>query len=339
MQTENLTSLTAVRILRNGELVKTIENPALGTELTFKDENLDPGAYTYSVVTVNADGEGPAMSADTYVGVKLPASPQNVSFEENPAKLGEVTITWDAVNKAEDGSMIPPTFISYDVVELIGDKQILIATVTEPSYTYQAVEPGQLQQFKRYAVFAETESGVGRGLATATKPVGDPSKLPFAESYANAGVTTPIAINGAWGTVVDGDIVNGPVAVDGDNGYMVMIGTHIDETADYMIGKLDLTEAKSPYLSAGIQYRFPIQATPTSMNFVSSSLPTANKLLSSHSPSLRNVATKAGTASSSTSANSPARLSSLTSAPKWSIWPSCCSTMCACSTLPTTTSS
>lgn len=249
MQTENLTSLTAVRILRNGELVKTIENPALGTELTFKDENLDPGAYTYSVVTVNADGEGPAMSADTYVGVKLPTSPQNVSFEENPAKLGEVTITWDAVNKAEDGSMIPPTFISYDVVELIGDKQILIATVTEPSYTYQAVEPGQLQQFKRYAVFAETESGVGRGLATATKPVGDPSKLPFAESYANAGVTTPIAINGAWGTVVDGDIVNGPVAVDGDNGYMVMIGTHIDETADYMIGKLDLTEAKSPYLS------------------------------------------------------------------------------------------
>lgn len=249
METEALSSLTAVKILRNGELVNTIQAPALGTQLTYKDENLKPGAYTYSVVTVNADGEGPAVTADTYVGVKLPASPKNVAFTENAEKPGEVTITWDAVTTAEDGTTIPASFISYDVVELIGNKQYLIETVKDNSYTYQAVEPGKMQQFKRYAIFAETESGPGRGLGSTMKPVGDPSKLPFTESYADAGVTTPIAINGAWGTVVDGDIKNGPVAVDGDNGYMVMIGSYINETADYMIGKLDLTEAKSPYLS------------------------------------------------------------------------------------------
>lgn len=251
MQTEDLTSLTSVDVYRNGELAKSFASPALGTRLAFRDDNLTPGAYTYRFVTRNDNGEGPDVTVETYVGVRLPARPDNVMFEENPDKPGEVTITWDAVTTDETGASIPAGYVSYSVVELQGSKQVFIDDVKDAtSYTYQAVGPDDMQQFKRYAIFAETESGTGYGLASVMKPVGKDCRLPFTESFADAGVSNPIAIeNDAWGTLMDGDIQGGPVAVDGDNGYACMIATNQDQVSDLITGKISLEGARNPYLT------------------------------------------------------------------------------------------
>lgn len=250
METEDLKSLTSINVYRNDELLKSYEAPVLGSDFTFKDEDLKPGQYTYRVVTVNEEGEGPAMTQTVYVGAKLPARPNNVAFTESETTPGEVTITWDPVTTDVDGGTLPEEFVSYNVVDLVYGQQIYLKTVQGTSYTYQAVDADAAQEFKCYAIFAETESGIGYGLGSMTKPVGKPSSLPYRESFADAGVKNPIALEtSAWGTVVDGDIENGPVAVDGDNGYAVMIATFADETSELVTGKIDLTEAKNPYLT------------------------------------------------------------------------------------------
>lgn len=250
MQTQDLTALTAVKVYRNGEVVKTFTSPAPGSTLSFRDDDLKAGQYDYSVITENDMGSGPAVEAGTYVGVKLPARPNNVAFEESADTPGEVTITWDAVTADVDGGALPAQFVKYSVVELQGNNQIFLTDVEGTSYTYQAVEAGAKQQFKRYAVFAETESGTGYGLATTLKPVGKACTLPFVESFADARISNPVAISSsAWGTLMDGDIENGPVAADGDNGYACMIASYQNENSDLITGKISLEGATNPYLT------------------------------------------------------------------------------------------
>ena len=53
-------NLTQIEILRNGEVVKTFENVAPGTELSYvdADETLTIGSYSYQVIAYNAYGKG-----------------------------------------------------------------------------------------------------------------------------------------------------------------------------------------------------------------------------------------------------------------------------------------
>ena len=66
-QSGNPTTLSAVSVLRNGQLVQSFENPEAGAEVTWIDSNVPlPGIYTYSVYAVNEVGESPkAVATDT----------------------------------------------------------------------------------------------------------------------------------------------------------------------------------------------------------------------------------------------------------------------------------
>ena len=78
----NLTeALTAVKILRDGEVVKTLENVAVGSEQECVDEVPEEGLYTYQIIPSNASGDG-RKSDKLNVKVVMPQDvPYVVTFD------------------------------------------------------------------------------------------------------------------------------------------------------------------------------------------------------------------------------------------------------------------
>lgn len=64
----NLTSLSAVEIRRDGELVATVPNPGVGEQVTVSDVVPEKGTYTYTVAAVNAAGAGRVTEQSIFVG-------------------------------------------------------------------------------------------------------------------------------------------------------------------------------------------------------------------------------------------------------------------------------
>ena len=94
-----LTGDVTIEVLRNGELVKTIENVAPGSTQTYTDEVPAEGAYVYKLVTYNAAGKG-RTSKEQKVTVMLPKDlPYFVSFDETDAFY-----KFQVIDNNDDGS-------------------------------------------------------------------------------------------------------------------------------------------------------------------------------------------------------------------------------------------
>ena len=55
---EELSALTKIEVLRDGDVVKTFDAPSVGGALSFKDEGLTAGTHKYQVIPYNEDGIG-----------------------------------------------------------------------------------------------------------------------------------------------------------------------------------------------------------------------------------------------------------------------------------------
>ena len=64
-----MTSITKIEVLRDDQLVKTFENPAIGEQLSFTDEGMSNGFHTWRVVPSNEKGEGTEAEVKAYVGI------------------------------------------------------------------------------------------------------------------------------------------------------------------------------------------------------------------------------------------------------------------------------
>ena len=82
---EDLTENLTIDILRNGEIVKSLEGVAPGSEQSFTDEVEAEGAYRYQVVAANAAGQGRKSDIIT-VKVSMPQDvPYVVNFTDEEA--------------------------------------------------------------------------------------------------------------------------------------------------------------------------------------------------------------------------------------------------------------
>lgn len=82
---DELTGNVTIGILRDGELVKTLENVAPGSEQVFTDEVPAEGNYSYRLTASNAAGKGRTTAAVT-VKVKMPANvPYVADFSDSDA--------------------------------------------------------------------------------------------------------------------------------------------------------------------------------------------------------------------------------------------------------------
>ena len=242
-----LDELMYVNLMRDGSVINTWTAPAMGATLTYTDNLPSSGTYTYTVVSVNADGTAPEAVATTFVGVDYPAPLTGlVAFEtENP---GEVTLEWDAVTTTESGGAIDETMVTYQVYRIInGTPNAVSGRLTATTYTYQAVAAGS-QEFVQFVVYPFTDRGNGQYGLSDFFPAGTP--------YNGLTLTNQddfkkyiFGVNGAGGgewAMYDDNLLP---SQDCDNGMAAMYGRYEDTSAELYTGLVSLDAISNPGLT------------------------------------------------------------------------------------------
>lgn len=250
-----LGQLSKIELSRDGEVIRTFDSPTPGSALTHEDVLAENATHTYRAVAFNASGEGRAASSTVYVGIPVPATPADATAVETSSQ-GEVTLSWTPVTTDVDGNPIRPEMVRYYLIDLVGDQQVPIAdNLTETSYTFTSVSPGEAQAFKQFAVAAKTSAGFSQARLTEAIPVGEPYALPYTESFAGGKAATifgtrPLvsAYYGKW-SIAGPDTFTDMEAADGDGGYAYHYCKYIDCPSMLFTGKIALSGARKPILS------------------------------------------------------------------------------------------
>lgn len=245
---ETLAAITKIELSRDGNVIKTFDAPAPGDELSHED-TAETGTHTYSVQAFNADGAGEVASVTAFVGIDKPGAPENVTMVETSTP-GEVTITWDAVTVDQNGNAINSALVKYLVAERVttGWTPIFETPISATTYTFQAVPAGE-QDFAQYAIFAVTDGGTGTGAPTEMIPVGTPYEG-MEESFPDGTLSYVLGLDssngGSWSLFGDD---SGIPSQDGDNGFIGMEASYLEQGADLFTGKISLAGAVNPGIS------------------------------------------------------------------------------------------
>lgn len=247
---EALESLTEVTVSRDGEVVKTFENPGVGVRLVFNDTLEEGGNYNYTVVASNEEGAGKSATIAVFVGVNQPGEPQGIILSE-VGNTGTVVLTWDEVTKDINGYPLNPEMVKYIVAEQTNSGWAAISEeLSANTFTYDAVPAGE-QDFVQLAVFAVTEGGQ-TGAVSDLVAVGTPYNG-MEESFADGSLhyiwgTGYAQYGGAW-SIFDDDPSNDITSSDGDNGYAAMKGEYLESSAGLFTGKISLANFATPGVS------------------------------------------------------------------------------------------
>ena len=237
-----------VVVLRNGEAIKTLTGVAPKTAQTVEDQLDKAGTYSYSVVCYNEFGEGMSANTSVYVGTNIPSKPASASIKET-STLGEVTIEWTPVTTDINGRTIAASKVTYTIAAPTSVGWSTVKSgLTGTSYTFQAATTEQ--DMVQYAVFAETEGGVGDGAATKMIPVG-PAYKGMAESFPDG------SPENLWAPEVYGEGYvgiftdeSGVASQDGDNGFIGVVSeTTLGDGASLASGKISLEGMDNPAIS------------------------------------------------------------------------------------------
>ncbi|WP_237778346.1 choice-of-anchor J domain-containing protein [Alloprevotella tannerae] len=241
-------TLTKVEILRNGKLIHTIENPAKGAMLTYKDKSDDiaNGINTYSVVVSNASGAGRVVVRDVYIGYDLPRAPQNIKLVDNFD--GTALLSWDSPGiKGVNDGYVDESELTYNVFSVQGESVSTFRTgVTERSLDITDVPQTGEQSLFYFLLKASSSVGESKIGRSPWIIAGSPYTLPFHEGFPDGNIE-----NGFWTRGKDGknniEIVN-ETSSDNDGGCLKFLADKSGESASISSGKIDLAQANNPSL-------------------------------------------------------------------------------------------
>lgn len=238
-------SVDKIELSRGGLLIKTFENPAPGSLLTYEDELEAGGEFVYSAVAYCGASVGEAATVTAFIGTPVAAAPASVTIRETAD--GVISLSWEKVALSADGNAINPDKVRYNIYDANSYGDPLAENITEIPYVFQAVEEGA-QKFVQYSVAAVTDGGESGKTLTLSIAAGTPYEE-FHESYAGGEASTIYTterINyGNWAIQTDDEEA---VAADGDGGFMVMNGYFSDYCGSMTTGKISLKDMKAPAL-------------------------------------------------------------------------------------------
>lgn len=241
-------TLTKVEILRNGKLIHTIENPAKGAMLTYKDKSDDiaNGFNKYTVVVSNASGAGRVVERDVYIGYDLPRAPQNIKLVDNFD--GTALLSWDSPGiKGVNDGYVDESELTYNVFSVQGESVSTFRTgVTERSLDITDVPQTGEQSLFYFLLKASSSVGESKIGRSPWIIAGAPYTLPFHEGFPDGNIE-----NGFWTRGKDGknniEIVN-ETSSDNDGGCLKFLADKCGESASISSGKIDLAQANNPNL-------------------------------------------------------------------------------------------
>lgn len=137
-QNQTLTSLTGVKIYRNGELVQTISTNEVGKAgNTWTDNTLSQsGVYTYKVMPYNEAGDGLYKEASSFIGKDKPGQVKVLTLSVN-GSTG--TISWTAPLNGQNGGYFDSSSLKYKVIRY-PDMKVIADGITKTSITDQVDE-------------------------------------------------------------------------------------------------------------------------------------------------------------------------------------------------------
>ncbi len=257
---DDLTYLSKIEVSRNGQILKTFENPIPGEELKYMELVEEAGDYSFTV-TPFSSSEGIASNVKHFIGTRKALSPANVKVIETENK-GSVTVSWEDPETDINGDPINPENISYYIEKIIHSNgqstpSLLKRFVKGNNYTAMIVNPEADQEFYSFAVYAETDGGISEKSESGLIPLGKPYPLPYSDSFSkeDSYLMSSYAVKGdtLWELYSDED--NNVESNHSEGGYSGMINGNHDDSALLFTGKIDLTSASKPVLTYYV-YKF-----------------------------------------------------------------------------------
>lgn len=265
----DLTEITKVLITSRWEVDKfEFTDVKPGQKIEIKDVEMYAGINNrFTAVAYVGETAGDKVEHKSiWCGPDTPLAPQNVRLVQGD-DFSTAVLKWDAVGEVgEHGGYVNPAEVTYYIFDAFGSYyDPAVATTQETSYTFTYPDL-KGQDFVAYQVTAGYGENYSLDTSSNILTVGEPDKLPFKESFADARYDmiwlvdpNSTSENQSLGTVddnyfpslIDPEDPEAPAPLtsqDGDNGFFYWLP--IDNTAMYgMVStRVDISGAANPVL-------------------------------------------------------------------------------------------
>lgn len=275
-----LSSLTKATVYRDNAVIKTFDNPAVGTQLSYEDTGMSNGKHTYKVVVANETGDSEAVQADAFIGTDIPGAVENLRFSYN-YETETATLTWDAPTVGANGGYFNADNLTYNIrrthqtepfvtghttntfteevgIEFLKEAEIEVAKQWEDvgmPVTVTFVIDGQ--GLMSYYIKAVNAGGEGAEVQSNSLVIGEQNTLPYAESFAEGKYAHYWRADIRTGRARWSPIPDSRWPQDGDGGMLGINGIEGNETAMAHTGNISLKDANSPVLMFYYRYETP----------------------------------------------------------------------------------
>lgn len=229
----------SIIIARGETVITTLSNVAPGEECFYTDELPGAGTYTYTVTPVIGGSEGTPMSANVYVGIAKPLAPTGLTLVETDED-GIVTLGWNAVTTNELGYEMLPELVSYTIMTVAENPEVIASGIKGTSHTFRAVD-ARYQTFVEYFVVASTEAGSSAPVLSPLLAAGKPYPMPMdIHVTADGYISHNVSVEGDWSIA--------PFSTDrNDDGYVFRLTPELNKTAAIGTGKVAIpADARNP---------------------------------------------------------------------------------------------
>lgn len=246
-----LSNLTKIDILRDGEVIATLDNVAIGAPATYTDKPEEIGHYTYQVIPYNADGMGMKSEKVTvYVGVDTPRAVETFTVADNGTS---VTFNWDKVGDVGYNDLyVNPEKVDYNLYstfweqnwwggsDLFYNENTLLGTVRDAdTYTLSLNTDEGDQEYQYWVIVPQNEAGEGENTVTGLL-TGAPYQLPLQETF------TDDELHYFWDT--DGEPMSFALASDGDKSALALLSTEAG-VKYFSTGKISIKDVADPVMA------------------------------------------------------------------------------------------
>lgn len=248
-----LTSLEKIDIYHgNDETPVHTANVAPGAAYSWTDNNV-AGYVDYRVVAYANGKQGEKAETRVYVGWDIPLAAGNLAVSD---ATGAPVVTWTAPTGGVNGGYINNKELTYNIYRYEDNLELLQAGVTGTSFTDNTLDGSRMQHLVAYIVTAKSPVGYSEAASTDYIVYGNPYEGEFAESFADASVSsTPWVMYKLKGKVQNWGVASygtNPYCetVDGDGGLAVFgIDGRIGDESLLVSPKLNLNSLSAPMLS------------------------------------------------------------------------------------------
>lgn len=196
---EELNELAEILIYRDGledsKLVTTItDNVTVGGEMTWTDNDAEPGVHIYYVVPCRVKGEkGVPESWRAFTGRDVPGLAENITLTKNGNT--SLTLAWEQPSLGQNDGWYDKANVKYDITRY-PDKKEISKGITETTIT-----DNDLGNIESYYYTIEAYTSDGKGFAATSEQVmaGSAYNTPYATKFATqaeADQWTPVDANG-----------------------------------------------------------------------------------------------------------------------------------------------